>query len=281
MRYAAAHGGGVDGGIGLDAAARRTAPTRARRCATSRPVRTAAAWTHAPRATYSAGAGHLDRPLRGGRRGAAGTRRSAHRRRRRRRGRRRSGRPRRASASSPSSRPHTTPSYAARGELRRLGVGAQAGERRRWRRAGSACARRRGTGGAPRRRRPARHSSASCSSSLAVAPEQARHRVGHLGRVQRARRAGGTGRWRRRSRPPRPSASLVGRADTANTVPDVPSEIATSPVRSPRPSAAAMLSPVPAATTASPYVPATRPVTSTVGRDRRDRASTSASRSAT
>ena len=45
-----------------------------------------------------------------------------------------------------------------------------------------------------------------------------------------------------------PDSSRVGVSDTANTVPDVPSEIATSPLLRPRPSAAPMLSPLPGPT---------------------------------
>ena len=69
-----------------------------------------------------------------------------------------------------------------------------------------------------------------------------------------------------------PDASRVGASDTAKTVPEVPSEIATSPSCSPRPSAAAMLSPVPGPTTASPHVPATRRRAEHRRRDRADRA---------
>ena len=61
--------------------------------------------------------------------------------------------------------------------------------------------------------------------------------------------AAGTGRWHRRSRRPRRSGRRVGVSLTANTVPDVPSEITTSPGCRPRPRAAAMLSPVPEPTT--------------------------------
>jgi hypothetical protein len=48
-----------------------------------------------------------------------------------------------------------------------------------------------------------------------------------------------------------PFASAVGESLTVYTVPDVPSEIATSPGCNPSATAAAMLSPVPGATTAS------------------------------
>src|SRR4029077_13189675 len=48
-----------------------------------------------------------------------------------------------------------------------------------------------------------------------------------------------------------PVASAVGASLTAKTVPDVPIDTTTSPAPRPTPSAAAMLSPVPAATIAS------------------------------
>ena len=53
-----------------------------------------------------------------------------------------------------------------------------------------------------------------------------------------------------------PDGSVVGDSHTANAVPDVPAEITASPVRRPTPSAAAMLSPVPGATTAPFHSPA-------------------------
>src|SRR5215472_3781584 len=56
-----------------------------------------------------------------------------------------------------------------------------------------------------------------------------------------------------------PDGSAAGTSLKANTVPDVPMEIATSPGRSPSPSAAAMLSPVPADSAAPQAV---SPVTS-------------------
>ena len=62
-----------------------------------------------------------------------------------------------------------------------------------------------------------------------------------------------------------PVTSAVGWSDTAKTVPDVPSEMATSPSTSPSPSAAAMLSPVPGPTRTSPQVPAAVAGPSTVG----------------
>ena len=68
------------------------------------------------------------------------------------------------------------------------------------------------------------------------------------------RPAAGTARWRRRIRRPRPLGSAVGESHTAYAVPDVPAEITASPVRRPTPSAAAMLSPVPGATTAPFHV---------------------------
>ena len=47
-----------------------------------------------------------------------------------------------------------------------------------------------------------------------------------------------------------PEGSAAGRSETANTVPEVPTETTTSPGLAPSPRAAAMLSPVPAASTA-------------------------------
>ena len=48
----------------------------------------------------------------------------------------------------------------------------------------------------------------------------------------------------------------MGDSQTANAVPEVPAEITASPVRSPTPIAAAMLSPVPGPTTAPFHSPA-------------------------
>ena len=78
-----------------------------------------------------------------------------------------------------------------------------------------------------------------------------------------------------------PDGSAVGRSLTAYTVPDVPMEMATSPGRSPTPSAAAMLSPVPGATTARRQVPAGSNGASTSGTtdDQSRSASTMPSRS--
>jgi len=63
-----------------------------------------------------------------------------------------------------------------------------------------------------------------------------------------------------------PEGSAAGRSETANTVPDVPTETTTSPGLAPSPSAAAMLSPVPGASTAPPVVsPGLAPGSSTAG----------------
>ena len=107
------------------------------------------------------------------------------------------GRPRRVSASSPSSSPHTTPSNAARATSARLVRRAQPGERARWRRGGWVCVRRRNTGRASRRPRPRSTASARPSSPSASTPSQRRDRVGDLRRVERAHQrkepAGGVG----------------------------------------------------------------------------------------
>ena len=91
-----------------------------------------------------------------------------------------------ASASRPSSRPHTTPSNAARASCCARDVGAQPGDRARSRRGGSARARRRSTARARRRRRRRRPRAPASSSPCVVDAEQPRDRIGHLRRVQRA-----------------------------------------------------------------------------------------------
>src|SRR5690606_41215314 len=57
----------------------------------------------------------------------------------------------------------------------------------------------------------------------------------------------------------RPDASALGSDVTAKAVPEVPIETTTSPGRSPRPSAAPMLSPVPGPSAAPHAVSPTRP----------------------
>ena len=81
------------------------------------------------------------------------------------------------------------------------------------------------------------------------------------------RPAGGSGRSHRRSRPPCRSDRLPARSETVNAVPLVPRLRARSPGRRPRPRAAAMLSPVPAATgiPAPRHSPATASGASTSG----------------
>ena len=79
-----------------------------------------------------------------------------------------------------------------------------------------------------------------------------------------------------------PDGSAVGSSLTEYTVPDVPIETATSPERSPTPSAPAMLSPVPGATTAPPPLAgdvAPGPSTAGTAADQSRSPSTTASRS--
>ncbi len=204
---------------------------------------TAAACTHAPVATCSVASGtvtgaagevgeHL--PVRGAsgrrRRRARCDRRCRPRRRRARRGRR----------ADRTRRLRTRPARAARGST----SGTQPGDR-------------------PRRVGPVRraltvevgHDDDAARARGAVERQRVETRRGRRRGAARPRRspwsrsactrAAGSARSRPRNPATAPDASAVGVSLTANTVPDVPIEIATSPGARPTPSAAAMLSPVP------------------------------------
>ena len=121
------------------------------------------------------------------------------------------------SASRPSASAQSIPSTAARARCAGVDVSQRAARAaRRWRRAGSGCARPRGRAPAPaRRRRPARPAPARPSSSWST-PSMPRGGVEHPGGVEGGRPAAGTGRWRRRSRPPCRSGRRRARRRRAN-----------------------------------------------------------------
>ncbi len=185
----------------------------------------------------------------GDRRSAAGRRPIAHRRRRRPGGRGGSARPRvpprRVLRAGGTPRPRTLRARAARA---RWPIAARSGCRSR--RAGWVCARRRDRGAAPRRPRPPGTRARATRSPPRARPS--RCAIASVTFVAFSVHARGRNRPVASANPATaPDASLVGCPATANTVPDVPSEIATSPSVRPSPSAAAMLSPVPTPTTAS------------------------------
>ena len=129
--------------------------------------------------------------------------------------------------------------------------GPQPRDRARRVRAGSACARRRSRARARRRPRPAAPPSASASSPAWSTPSQRRDRVGDLRRVERAHERAGSDRSRRRSRRPRPSRRRSAIRSPRTRCPTYRARSRRRPAASPSASAAAMLSPVPGATTAS------------------------------
>ena len=154
-------------------------------------------------------------------------------------------RPAATSASRPSASPHSSP-------RRPPGPGgpgwcwpAAARAARRWRGAvGGAFALQVGDQGEPVG--PGGALRASADSCVVVDPEQRGGGVEHPGGVEGADQRQEPARWRRRTRPRCRRGRRPGRSETANTVPDVPTETTTSPGRAPSPRAAAMLSPVPA-----------------------------------
>ena len=149
-----------------------------------------------------------------------------------------------ASASTASASEQSSASTAARARSRRGRVRRSARAARRWPPAGSASARRRGRAAASARRRRVRAASASRQAVVVDAEQSAPHGEDPRG-VERADQrqvaAGGVG-----EAGDQPVGSAAGVVGDANAVPEVPIETTTSPGQ-PRPSAAAMLSPVPGA----------------------------------